>query len=74
MFFEMAVQLSDRFPSLDPIKIRYTPAHEIYLLYGRTIAYNRRHEAEHQQTAVKYTGTERQDSRIIRRKAGDDWF
>lgn len=65
MYFEVAVQLSDRYRGLDPIKIRNTPAHEIYLLYSRTLKRDMRQGTQ----AMPKT-----NKNVIRKKAGDDWF
>ena len=72
MYFDMAVQLSDRYTALDPIKIRQTPAHEVYLLYGRTVKRNMRLDKDtDKNTHTRYA---KNNTRVIKKKAGDDWF
>ena len=73
MYFDMTVQLCDRYPAMDPIKIRQTPAHEIYLLYGRTVKRNMRLDKNTDNNRASYT-TKNKTTRVIKRKAGDDWF
>ena len=64
-FFDMAVVLSERFPSLNPIKVRKSPAHEVFLLFKRLRAHDKRHRKD--EKAPNKGG-------VIRKKAGDNWF
>ena len=57
--------LSERFPDLNPIKIRKYPAHEVFLLFKRLREHDRKKE----------TGKSTQSNGgVIRKKAGDNWF
>lgn len=69
MFFDINKGLCDSFPGLDPIKILDYPADDVFELIGGLIDYNERNETE--------KGNKNGNSKtpkIIRRKAGDDWF
>jgi len=63
LLFETECGLSERFPSLNPVVIRKTPAHEIFLLMKRL--------AKYVKSSPKISGS---GKRVIRRPAGDDWF
>jgi hypothetical protein len=60
IFFEMAVNLSERFPSMTPLTLRREKAREVFLLISRYNRYSKK------QSKPK--------SQVIRRPAGDDWF
>ena len=64
-FFEMEINLSDRFTALTPIKIRQTKASEIFLLIRRMSIYNEKK----QDNTDPVTGAKK-----IYRPAGDKWF
>ena len=69
LFFQMELNISDRFPALTPIKIRKTKATEIFLLLRRLTKHNQREQKD----AAAYT-SKTSGKKIIRRKAGDNWF
>ena len=56
--------LSERFPSLEPIKIRQYPACEVFLLLKRLRVYDRK----------KNKTTTKNNNGVVRKKAGDNWF
>lgn len=60
----MEISLCERFPALSPFDIRKQRAAEVFLLVRRLNNYteytNDKHDAR--------------NSRVIRRRAGDDWF
>lgn len=61
----MSMYLSERFPDLNPIKIRKYPAHEVFLLFKRLRIHDRK----------KDTGNKAHSNKgVIRKKAGDNWF
>lgn len=59
MFFEINKSICDTFNGLDPIKLLDYPAEDVFELINNMIAYNNRNE---------------NNSTVIKRKAGDDWF
>ena len=61
----MTVTLCERFPDLNPIKVRRYPAHEVFLLIKRLGEYNRKQQK---------TGKAPNSKGVIRKKAGDNWF
>ena len=63
LFFEMEVSICERFPALSPFDVRRTRAAEVFLLMRRMKKYN-----------AQQSKNEKQGKRVIRRKAGDDWF
>lgn len=64
-FFDITVTLCERFPDLNPIKVRKYPAHEVFLLIKRLSKYNAKQKTK--SNTVNNSG-------VIRKKAGDDWF
>lgn len=56
--FEMALSISSRWPSLNPIAIRRQKAAEVFLLVQRVNARDDRKDSES----------------VIRRPASDDWY
>ena len=60
-FFDITVSLCQMFTALDPIKLRKYPAHEVFLLMKRLLKWKPKEKDEN-------------NSGIIRRPAGDDWF
>ena len=64
LFFEVDINLSERFPALTPFSIRRTKASEVFLLLRRMTDYNAR-EAKRKTPNGK---------NIIWRKANDTWF
>lgn len=62
MFFEIEVSLSERFPGMTPISIRRERASEVFLLVRRL----------NSKTAKELANAGKK--KVIRRKAGDDWF
>ena len=61
----MTLMLCQRFPDLNPIKVRKYPVHEIFLLVKRL--------AKHNENEIK-NGKAPNKSGVIRRPAGDNWF
>lgn len=59
MFFEINKSICESFNGLDPIKLLDYPAEDVFELINNMIAYNNRN---------------RNNSDVIKRKAGDDWF
>lgn len=55
------MSLCERFPNLNPVKIRKYQAHEVFLLIKRLRNYNAKKETSN-------------GDRIIRKKAGDNWY
>lgn len=64
LFFQMELNISDRFPALTPIRIRKTKATEIFLLLRRLTKYNQNEKKNKTADGRKK----------IRRRAGDNWF
>lgn len=64
VMFSIAVSLSERFPSMNPLTIRRARAHEIFLLISRLGTYIEKENKSR----------DRNGNRIIRRPAGDNWF
>lgn len=64
-FFEMEINLSDRFTALTPIVIRRSRASEIFLLIRRLSIYNEKKNSD----TNPVTG-----AKVIRIPAGDTWF
>ena len=58
------MNLAERFPSLDPIKLRTYPAYEVINLFARLVVFNERENKNNDSDIVQ----------INRRPAGDDWF
>lgn len=60
----MEISLCERFPALSPFDIRQQRAAEVFLLVRRLNNY------------TEYTNNKKdvRNSRVIRRRAGDDWF
>ena len=63
MFFEMEISICERFPSLSPFDVRQERASEVFLLVRRMNNYN----------AYQSKNT-KGNKKIVRRRAGDDWF
>lgn len=63
MFFEINRNLCDTYSGLDPIKLLDYPAEDVIELINQTLAYNRRKETKTPDT-----------KKVIRKKAGDNWF
>lgn len=61
MFFELELNLCERFPALTPFQIRREKASEVFLLVKRINENN-----------IKNTTKTKPNK--IRRPAGDDWF
>ena len=64
MFFDINKALCESYSGLDPIKLLDYPAEDVFNLINDTVAYNNRNNKE----------TENNNSGVIRRKAGDNWF
>lgn len=63
MFFEINKGLCESYSGLDPIKLLDYPAEDVFDLINNTLAYNSRN------------GNKKKDnSDVIRRPAGDNWF
>lgn len=65
MFFDINKILCENYVGLDPIKLLDYPAEDVFELINGQIDYNNRE---------KGTGKKADNSGVIRRKAGDDWF
>ena len=61
MFFELELDLCERFPSLTPFELRETKAYEVFLLIRRLNKYSKKRKRKN-------------NKRKIRKPAGDDWF
>jgi len=64
MFFDINKNLCNMFPALEPIKLLDYPADDVFELIAGVIDYNYRNKDEN--------GSGNQ--KVIRKKAGDDWF
>lgn len=64
MFFDINKNLCNMFPALEPIKLLDYPADDVFELIAGVIDYNNRNENENGNGNQK----------VIRKKAGDDWF
>ena len=64
----MEISIVERFPALSPFDVRRERASEIFLLLRRMAKYN-----ENQSKQKKKNGANG-GKKVIRRKAGDDWF
>lgn len=62
MFFEINKNLCEVYHGLDPIKLLDYPAEDVIDLINHMLAYNRRNEHRSD------------NSKVIRKKAGDNWF
>lgn len=63
MFFDINKALCESYSGLDPIKLLDYPAEDVFDLINNTSAYNERNSKEN-----------KNNSNVIRRKAGDNWF
>jgi hypothetical protein len=63
MFFDINKSLCEAYAGLDPIKLLDYPAEDVFDLINNTVSYNKRHNKD-----------KGNNSGVIRRKAGDDWF
>jgi len=66
MFFQLEINICDRFPSVSPFAIRRQKAREVFLLIRRLHGY--------QENDKKSAGNQAGKPNVIRRPAGDDWF
>lgn len=64
MFFDINKNLCNMFPALEPIKLLDYPADDVFELIAGVIDYNYRNKDENGNGNQK----------VIRKKAGDDWF
>lgn len=64
MFFQLELNLCERFPALTPFQIRREKAREVFLLIKRINRYNENNSER----------TIKSKSNKIRRPAGDNWF
>ena len=62
VFFEMEINICDRFPALSPFDVRRTKGAEVFLLMRRLNNYS------------DYQKKDSGKKKVIRKKAGDDWF
>ena len=62
MFFDINKGLCSTFNALDPIKLLDYPAEDVFNLINGVMDYNKRNSKENN------------NSSVIRRKAGDNWF
>lgn len=61
MFFDINKGLCETYSGLDPIKLLDYPAEDVFDLINNTISYNKRNKKKN-------------NSAVIRREAGDNWF
>ena len=64
MFFDINKALCEMFTGLDPIKLLDYPAEDVFDLINNTISYNNRNNKNKKDN----------NSNVIRRQAGDNWF
>ena len=64
MFFDINKSLCEVYTGLDPIKLLDYPAEDVFNLINNTISYNRRNSKQ----------SKNNNSGVIRREAGDNWF
>ena len=62
MFFEINKALCESYAGLDPIKLLDYPAEDVFDLINNTISFNKRNNKK------------KNNSGVIRREAGDNWF
>lgn len=62
MFFDINKVLCESYSGLDPIKLLDYPAEDVFNLINDTISFNKRNKKE------------KNNSHVIRRPAGDNWF
>ena len=67
LFFDLTVYVCERFPALDPLTIRRSNGHEVFLMLSRLYDYNEREK----KTKKKGSSNNGETSR---RHAGDNWF
>lgn len=60
MFFEITFSLCEVYKGLDPIKLLDYPAEDVFNLINSTLLHGRREKKE--------------QTNVIKRPAGDDWF
>ena len=63
MFFDINKTLCECYSGLDPIKLLDYPAEDVFDLINNTISYNNRNKKQ-----------SKNNSGVIRREAGDNWF
>ena len=66
--FDMQMSLCKIFPSMTPLTLRREKAREVFLLISRYNKYCLKNNNENK------TNTTNDGVRVIRRKAGDNWF
>ena len=64
MFFDINKILCETYSGLDPIKLLDYSAEDVFDLINNTISYNKRNDKQDKGN----------NSSVIRRKAGDNWF
>ena len=64
MFFDISKTLCEVYAGLDPIKLLDYPAEDVFDLINNTISYNKRNSKK----------SKNNNSTVIRREAGDNWF
>ena len=64
LFFDINKSLCETYTGLDPIKLLYYPAEDVFNLINGLADYNNRQKKENKQ----------QNNKVIRRQAGDNWF
>lgn len=60
IFFELQMNICERFPSLSPFDVRKKSAYEVFLLIRRLSNYNEKEPSTRK--------------RVKRKPAGDNWF
>lgn len=63
MFFDINRNLCEMYYGLDPLKLLDYPAEDVFELINSTLDYNRRNSDEVESKP-----------KVIRKKAGDNWF
>lgn len=58
IFFEMEVNICERFPSLSPLKLRKEKARDVFALFVK----------------YANLGKKKKKKQVIRKPAGDNWF
>lgn len=68
MLFEIELIIADRFPGMTPLQIRRERSGEVFLFLKRFGQYIKRDKEKNGEII------EKDGKRVLRRKAGDNWF
>lgn len=72
VMFDMQINLCERFPAMTPLTVRREKAREVFILIRRL---NEHSILEQQKNPVKLNNKGNESTgKIIRKRAGDDWF